>query len=102
MARQWVLKNPGASEGLILELSDGGELSYKLMSDESGVTAPLGGATVIDDLTENSGAIGGTNDGDLPDLTTPAATANRDSVRELAARINAIQAELRTMGVLGT
>ena len=102
MARQWVLRNPGASEGLILELSDSGDLSYKLMSDESGVTAPLGGSTVIDDLTEDSGAIGGTNDGDLPDMTTPTAIANTASCRELAARINEIQAVLRTMGVLGT
>ena len=97
MARQWVLQNPGSSEGLVIGLDDSGNLSFKLMSDDSDV-----GGTVIADLTENSGAIGGTSDGDLPDLTTPSAAANTASVRELATRINALQAELRTMGVLGT
>lgn len=97
MARQWVLRNPGSSEGLVIGLDDSGNLSFKLMSDDSDV-----GGTVIADLTEDGGAIGGTSDGDLPDLTTPSAAANTASVRELATRINALQAELRTMGVLGT
>lgn len=97
MARQWVLKNPGSSEGLIFELDDSGNLSFKLMSDGSEL-----GSTVIADLTEDGGAIGGTSDGDLPDLTTPGAAANTASVRELATRINALQAELRAMGILGT
>jgi hypothetical protein len=102
MARQWVLKNAGASEGLLIELSDSGDISFKLYSDETAVAALIGGSTLIADLTENSGAIGGTNDGDLPDLTTPSAALNTAAVRELAVRINEIQAELRTMGVLGT
>lgn len=97
MARQWVLKNPGSSEGLVIGLDDSGNLSFTLMSDGSDV-----GGTVIADLTEDGGAIGGTSDGDLPDLTTPSAAANTASVRELATRVNALQAELRTMGILGT
>ncbi len=96
MARQWVLKNPGSSEGLIFELDDSGNLSFKLMSDGSAL-----GSTVIADLTEDGGAIGGTSDGDLPDLATPGAVVNTASVRELATRINALQAELRAMGILG-
>lgn len=102
MARQWVLRNPGASEGLVIELDDSGNISFKLASDESSVPALIGGSTVIADLTENSGAIGGTNDGDLPDLTTPSAALNAESVRELATRVNELQAAMRTTGVLGT
>jgi hypothetical protein len=102
MARQWVLRNPGASDGLILELDDSGNVSFKLASDESAVPALVGGTTVIGDLTEDSGAIGGTNDGDLPDLSTPGAAVNTASVRENATRINEILAVLRTTGVLGT
>lgn len=58
-------------------------------------------------LTENSGAIGGTNDGNYPNLTTISATyvqaevvALRDSVRELAAKINTLMANMRTTGIL--
>jgi hypothetical protein len=102
MARQWVLRNPGASEGLVIELDDSGNISFKLASDESSVPALIGGSTTIADLTENSGAIGGTNDGDLPDLTTPSAALNAASVRELATRVNEIQAALRATGVLAT
>ena len=101
MARQFVLRNPGSDEGLIIEL-DGSVVSFKLMSDETGVSASVGGSTVIDALTENSGAIGGTNDGDLPDLTTPSAAGNTAAVRELAVRINEIQTALAAVGVLGT
>lgn len=46
-------------------------------------------------LQENSGAIGGTNDGDLPDIGTVGGTyvqaeavAVRDAVREVAQKIN--------------
>lgn len=82
-----------------------------------------GVSTDLADLTENAGAIGGTNDGDLPvltvtatapgtgaDGTTPAgaqwAAAVADitdlvaGVRELAARINSIQAVLRAAGLM--
>jgi hypothetical protein len=69
-------------------------------------------------LTENGGAIGGSNDGNLPDLTTPTAAlaceavrevavksnavaaATTASLRELATRVNEIQAALRTLGLL--
>lgn len=104
MARQIVLHNLGAKEGLIVEF-DGTNVSFKLMSDESELVtlaAASGASSAIADLTENSGAIGGTSDGDLPDLTTPSAAANTASVRELAVRINEIQAALRTAGILAT
>lgn len=49
-------------------------------------------------LTENSGAIGGTNDSNIPDLATVSGTyvqaevvAIRDGVRELAAKVNALR-----------
>ena len=52
-------------------------------------------ATTEVDLTENTGAIGGTNDGDLPDIGTVGGTyvqaeavAVRDAVREVAQKLN--------------
>lgn len=41
-------------------------------------------------VTENSGAIGGTNDGDLPDLSSPDAATNAAAVRECATAINGL------------
>ena len=102
--REIELRNPGAKEGLIVQF-DGTNVSFLLMSDRTELVtlaAESGAVTAIADLTENSGAIGGTSDGDLPDLTTPAADINTASVRELATRINEIQAVLRTVGVLKT
>jgi hypothetical protein len=104
MAREIILKNPGAKEGLVV-VFDGTNVSFKLMSDGSelvSLAAASGAVTAIDDLTEDSGAIGGTNDGDLPDLTTPSASLNAEAARELATRINEIQAALRTVGILAT
>lgn len=58
-------------------------------------------------LTENSGVVGGTNDGNLPSLATVSATytqaeivAIRDAVREVAAKLNDLMAKLRTAGVM--
>ena len=102
--REIELRNLGASEGLVVRF-DGTNVSFLLMSDRTELVtlaAESGAVTAIADLTENSGAIGGTSDGDLPDLTTPAADINTASVRELATRINEIQAVLRTVGVLKT
>ncbi len=104
MARQIVLHNPGSPEGLIVEF-DGSNVSFKLMSDETELVtlaASSGAVTALADLTEDGGAIGGTSDGDLPDLTTPGTTVNTASVQELATRINEIQAALRTTGILAT
>lgn len=60
----------------------------------------------IADLQENGGAIGGTNDGDLPDIGTVSdpptqaeVQAIRDAVRELAARSNEIATVLREHGL---
>lgn len=117
MSRSVVIRNPGADEGLVLTFT-GSAVSFTLESDGSSITPAsataaatalaagtadaLTGTTVIADITENSGAIGGTNDGDLPDLTTAGAQVNTDSVREIAVKLNALLAELRTLGVLGT
>lgn len=55
----------------------------------------------VGQLTENNGAIGGTNDGNLPDISTVSTTytqaeivAIRDAVREVAAKVNALIAHL--------
>jgi len=52
-------------------------------------------------LTENGGAVGGTNDGDLPDISTVSSPptqaevqALRDAVRECAAQINQLRSAL--------
>lgn len=104
MARELILKNPGAKEGLVI-VFDGTNVSFKLMSDGSelvSLAAASGATAAIADLTENSGAIGGTNDGDLPDLSSPSAALNAAAARELATRVNEIQAALRTVGILAT
>ena len=104
MARQILLRNPGASEGLIVDF-DGTNVSFRLMSDESELVtlaAASGAAAAIADLTEDGGAIGGTSDGDLPDMTTPGAVVNTASVRELAEAVNAVLAVLRTAGIIAT
>ena len=62
----------------------------------------LAAGTAVADLTEDSGAIGGTNDGDIPDLTTPSAALNTAAVRELATTVNALLAALRTAGILSS
>ncbi len=104
MGREIELRNLGASEGLVVQF-DGTNVSFLLASDRTELVtlaAESGAVTAIADLTENAGAIGGTNDGNLPDLTTPGTTVNTASVRENATRINEILAVLRTVGVLKT
>lgn len=59
-----------------------------------------GDQTAVPALTENSGAIGGTNDGDLPDLSSPDAATNAAAIREVAAKLNALQAALVASGLL--
>ncbi|TYC65658.1 hypothetical protein FMN63_25070 [Stappia sp. BW2] len=59
-----------------------------------------GDQTAIAALTENAGAIGGTNDGDLPDLSSPDAATNAAAIREVAAKLNALQAALVASGLL--
>lgn len=53
-------------------------------------------------ITENGGAVGGTNDGNMPTLTNPGgsyvqaqAVATRDGVREVAAKLNDLIADLK-------
>lgn len=61
--------------------------------------ADLGGAAVAV-LTEDSGAIGGTNDGDLPDLSTPGDVVNTAAVREVADRLNELILALQASGAI--
>lgn len=62
--------------------------------------AVTGDQAAVAALTENAGPIGGTNDGDLPDLTSPDAATNAAAIRELAAKVNALQAALVASGLL--
>jgi hypothetical protein len=104
MAREIELRNPGAVEGLVVQFV-GSNVSFLLASDRSELvtlSAASGAVSAIADLTEDGGAIGGTSDGDLPDLSTPGAVVNTAAVREVAERVNALQAALRTVGVLAT
>lgn len=59
------------------------------------------------DLTENSTTIGGTNDGNIPDISTISVTytqaeviAVRDAVREIADKLNTLMSNMRTAGLL--
>jgi len=52
-------------------------------------------------LTEDSGAVGGTNDGNMPDIGTVSGTytqaevvAIRDAVREVAAKLNELMVHM--------
>jgi hypothetical protein len=69
-------------------------------SGDSGITITEGSA--VADLTEDGGAIGGTNDGDIPDLTTPSAALNTAAVRELATTVNTLLASLREAGIISS
>jgi hypothetical protein len=114
MSRSVTIRNPGANDGIVLTF-DGSTVTFANESDGSAmpvanataadaaaVASLLAGFIEIDDLTEASGDIGGTSDGDLPDLSSPDATKNAAAVRELAEIINTILANLRLQGVIGT
>ena len=61
-----------------------------------------GAAETLDPLTENAGAIGGTNDGDLPALVDPAGDAGASviaGIRENAEKINKIITALTNLGL---
>lgn len=58
--------------------------------------------TALSALTENTGAIGGTNDGDLPALVNPAGDSGASviaGIRENSTKINAIIAALKTANI---
>ena len=102
MSDVFTLKNAGAADSVQIIA---GATTVGFSRASTGATlAPTafieGGA--VADLTEAAGAIGGTNDGDIPDLTTPGAAANTAAVRELATTINTLLAELRTAGIIAT
>lgn len=66
-------------------------------------------AAVIAAVTEDTGPVGGTNDGNMPALSTVSGTyvqaeivAIRDAVRELADKVNAIIAALKAADVMDT
>ncbi|MCC4243422.1 hypothetical protein [Stappia indica] len=71
--------------------------SVTISRDTNAVT---GDQTAVAALTENAGAIGGTNDGDLPDLSSADAATNAAAIREVAAKLNEIRAALVASGLL--
>lgn len=82
--------------GNILEVASGAEirLSGGQITNAGTQASTIADATA---LTENSGAIGGTNDGDLPDLSSPDATINAAAVRELATAVNTLTTKLNAV-----
>jgi len=82
--------------GDVLEIATGGELrlSGGSITASGSQAANIADATA---LTENGGAIGGTNNGDLPDLASPDATSNAAAVREVAAKVNTLVTKLNAV-----
>lgn len=82
--------------GAVLEVATGGEIRL----NGGKITANGTQASNIADataLTENSGAIGGTNDGDIPDLSSPDAATNAAAVREVATAVNTLTTKLNAV-----
>ncbi len=82
--------------GAVMEIATGGELR---LSGGTITNAGTQAANIADAvaLTENSGAIGGTNNGDLPDLSSPDASINAAAVRELATAVNTLTTKLNAV-----
>lgn len=95
------LRNPGSVGGVVIT-NDGSVATIKdEISDAVLLEASaLREATGIADMTEGSGAIGGTNNGDIPDMTVPSAANNAAGIREVANHVNEILNQLRSAGVL--
>lgn len=97
------LRNPGGKEAVSI-VFDGTNVSF--INSDTGeelivLAASSGASDAVNDLTEDGGAIGGTNDGDIPDLTSPSAALNAEGIRELATMVNTILEALRTAGIIG-
>jgi len=103
MSSEILLKNPGGKLGVAVN-TDGSTVTLK--DHQTGATLaqgnPAAAGAAVADLTENSGAIGGTNDGDLPDLSSPDAAGNAAAVRELATTVNGLLASLRAAGFISS
>lgn len=102
MADEFILKNAGSADSVKITAGATTIAFSRASSGAALATSAFSEGTAVADLTENSGAIGGTNDGDLPDLTTPGAAANTAAVRELATTVNALLASLRASGIIAT
>lgn len=94
--------------GAVLEVATGAEIRLNggTITNAGTQASTIADATA---LTENSGAIGGTNDGNLPDLSSADAAANAAAVREVATavntlttKLNAILAALEGAGILAS
>ncbi|MEZ4714297.1 MAG: hypothetical protein R3A44_44365 [Caldilineaceae bacterium] len=82
--------------GDVLEIASGGELRLNGGTITNAGTQASNIADAVA-LTENSGAIGGTNDGDLPDLSSPDAAGNAAAIRELATAVNTLTTKLNAV-----
>lgn len=82
--------------GAVLEIATDGEIRLSGGAITNGGTQA---ANIADEtaLTENGGAIGGTNNGDLPDLSSPDAAANAAAARELATAVNTLTTKLNAV-----
>ena len=74
----------------------GGELNFVTGAT---ITPNSGTVPTVAALTENSGAIGGTNDGDIPSLASPDAATNAAAIREVAEKLNDVIAALQALGL---
>lgn len=82
--------------GDVLEVASGGEIRLNggTITNAGTQASNIGDATA---LTENAGSIGGTNDGDLPDLSSPDASINAAAIRECATAINTLTTKLNAV-----
>jgi len=82
--------------GDVLEVATGGELRLNggTLTNAGTQAANIADAVA---LTEDSGAIGGTNDGDIPALGSPDAATNAAAIREVATTVNTLVAKLNAV-----
>ena len=87
----------GSNDGTIVRVTanTGGAVTV-----QTAIDGTLTEQAAVADLTEGAGALGGTNDGDLPDLSSPDAATNAAAIREVAAKLNALLAAVRAAGVI--
>jgi len=97
------LRNVGGKQAVSVVLSTPSALSFVNTTTGEALSTYLTAivpTTEIVDLLENGGSIGGTNDGDLPSLASPTAALACEAVREVAVKVNAILAALKTLGLM--
>jgi len=103
VAETFEIRNPGGANAVNMVLESPSVLSFINANTGEALSTYLTAivpTTEIVDLLENGGSIGGTNDGDLPSLASPTAALACEAVREVAVKVNAILAALKTLGLM--